>query len=156
MVNLTNNSKYKIGGIIFLIVGLILLIGGMWAGITYLDGMGKQEDNREYRDTLAPGSERDRVDKIIEENEEMFKIKGPAVAICTPIGIILVIFGIVLLLKSKKQVKMINYGHSNNVSQQTTQQFNQQNIQDIKYCTNCGAKLSMDTKFCTECGKKNK
>lgn len=153
---MSSNKKYKIGGIILLIVGLILLIGGLWAGITYLDGIGKQEDNKEYRETLPPGAERDRVDKIIEENEEMLKIKEPATAICNPIGIIMVIFGIVLILKDRKQEKIVNYNYSNNTVQQQTQQYNQQNQQELKFCTNCGAKIPTDSEFCTECGKKIK
>lgn len=154
---MSNNKKYKIGGIIILIVGLILLIGGLWAGITYLDGIGKQEDNnKKYRDALQPGPERDRVDKIIEENEQMFRVKGPVVAICNPIGIIMVIFWIVLILKGRKKEQIINYNYSSNVSQQPNQQFNQQNQQETTFYTICGAKISMNSEFYTECGNKIK
>lgn len=132
----------KIGGIILVIIGVILVCGAVWAGITYADGIAKQE---EIEDKLKEYEERGDVDNYIykenkkryDENEDMLATKEQAMGICTPLGVILLIIGIILIKKSgKKEMGAVNV-YPEQIQQQQypsqEQQYQQQLYQQPQY-----------------------
>jgi uncharacterized iron-regulated membrane protein len=109
-MNMTGGKGLKIGGIILLIVGLILICGAAWAGITYADGLGKQDNIKNELEEMEEAGETNTSvykenKRRYDENEDLLATKEQAMGICTPLGIILLVLGIILIQRAKKKDK---------------------------------------------------
>jgi len=117
----------KIGGIILVIIGIILICGAAWAGITYADGIAKQEEIKDELDKMEESGETDNFvyeenKKRYDENEDLLASKEQFMGICTPLGIILLIIGIILIRKAKKQGTLAGQPYPGQPQQQYPQQ----------------------------------
>jgi hypothetical protein len=88
-MNMTGGKGLKIGGIILLIVGLILICGAAWAGITYADGLGKQDNIKNELEEMEEAGETNTSvykenKRRYDENEDLLATKEQAMGICTP------------------------------------------------------------------------
>jgi len=94
----------KGGGTILVTVGILFLIGAVWATITYLDGVGTLEDNKEYRDSQID-EDTSSMNQTIEDQEETLDTKEYVMGICFPVAVITLIGGILLLVSYYKKKK---------------------------------------------------
>ncbi|UCE35934.1 MAG: DUF4064 domain-containing protein [Thermoplasmata archaeon] len=118
---MAGNEKLVVG-VIALIIGIVLLLFGAMAAITYFDGVPKVDDKKEIRDQYKDeGRDTTSLDKQIEDDEELLETKTQAMGICLPIGIILLIVGIVLIFlwnKDKKAAPQVSPPQQYQVPQQ--------------------------------------
>ena len=117
----------KIGGIILVIIGVILICGAAWAGITYADGIEKQDNIKNELDKMEESGDTDNYvyeenKRRYDENEDMLATKEQAMGICTPLGIILLVLGIILILRAKKKGKLAAQAYPGQPQQQYPQQ----------------------------------
>jgi DNA-directed RNA polymerase subunit RPC12/RpoP len=142
------------GGVILIIVAALFIIFAAIAAITYFDGVPKVEDKKEIRDRMEElGYDTSSLDEEIENDEETLNSKIFSMGICSSIGIILIIIGIILIYLWNKEKKSLTLGYPVQYpAQRYPQHYQQQMAPTQRYPP---AQMGVASFNCPHCGRES-
>lgn len=89
-------NKKLVGGIILLVISILLLSGGIFEFCMASSNQSTYEKNKRDAETLGIPYQHE------EDDKKTVAFQNTMGSICTPIGIVLLLVGVALILKSRK------------------------------------------------------